>query len=110
MNKIRIVLPREKFKALRGKDIASLLHESLPRVEDTLKAEREEVLLERTAKLEEKLMEMEGEIEELREFYEKALRDKEFMMAERGRLRKENTALRAKVEEKRRELEKVHGS
>jgi len=53
---------------------------------------------------------MEERLDELREFYEKALMDKKFMMAERERLRKENEELRKKVEEKKKELEKVHGS
>ena len=107
---IEIVLPRESFKALKGRDINTLLKERLPKVEETLRAELEEVLREKITKLEEKLREMEGDVEELREFYGKALKDKEFMMAERERLRNENAELRAKVEEKRRELEKVHGS
>ena len=110
MSEIVIVLPKERFKALKGKDINALLRENLLKVEGTLMAEREGALLEKMAKLEEKLREMEGDIEELREFYGKALKDKEFMMAERERLRNENAELRAKVEEKRRELEKVHGS
>ena len=108
--KIEVILPRERFKALKGKDINALLRENLPKVEETLMAGREEFLREKIARLEEKLQKMEGEIGELREFYEKALRDKELMMVERDRLRKENAELRAKFEEKRRELEKVHGS
>ena len=110
MSEIVIVLPKERFKALKGKDINALLRENLLKVEGTLMAEREGALLEKMAKLEEKLREMKGDIEELGEFYKKALRDKELMMAERDRLRKENAELRAKVEEKRRELEKIHGS
>ncbi len=106
---IEIVLPRESFKALKGKDLNALLRENLPKTEETLRAEREEFLREKIAGLEERLLEMRG-LQELREFYEKALNDKEFMMAERDRLRKENAELREKFEEKRRELEKVHES
>ncbi|WP_297487322.1 hypothetical protein [Thermococcus sp.] len=106
---IEIVLPRESFKALKGKDLNALLRENLPKTEETLRAEREEFLREKIAGLEERLLEMRG-LQELREFYEKALKDKEFMMAERDRLRKENAELREKFEEKRRELEKVHES
>ena len=101
MSEIPIVLPKGKFKALKGQDVRELLRKNLPKAEETLKAEREEFLREKMAKLEEKLREMEGEVGELREFYEKALGDKELMMAERDRLRKENAELKAKVDEKR---------
>lgn len=84
MNEIRIVLPREKFKSLNGRDLEALIKEHLPKVEEMLKAEREEILGEKVKALEEKLPEMESELEELREFYEKALRDREFMVAERN--------------------------
>ncbi len=109
MSEILIVLPKESFKALKGKNISALLRENLPKTEETLRAEREEFLREKIAGLEERLLKMEG-LQELREFYEKALRDREFMIAERDRLRRENAELKEKFEEKRRELEKVHKS
>ncbi|WP_010477449.1 hypothetical protein [Thermococcus zilligii] len=108
--KIEVFLSSERFKALKGKDISALLRENLPGAEETLKAEREELLRGKIAKLEEKLREMEGEIGELREFYQKALRDRELMIAEREELRKENAELGAKVGEKKSGLEKVHES
>nr|WP_297508889.1 hypothetical protein [Thermococcus sp.] len=101
MSEILIVLPKESFKALKGKDINALLRENLPKAEETLKAEREEFLRKKITKLEEKLHKMEAEIRELREFYERALRDKELMMAERDRLRKENAELKAELERKK---------
>jgi PII-like signaling protein len=58
MSEILIVVPKEKFKALKGKDVNKLLKTSLSRVGETLKAEREELLRERMTKLEEKLREM----------------------------------------------------
>ncbi|WP_456366778.1 hypothetical protein [Thermococcus sp.] len=102
--RVEIFLPRESFKALKGRDINKLLRERLPKVERTLRAEREEFLREKIAGLEERLLKM-GELQELREFYEKALRDRELMMAERDKLRKENAELREELEGK-----KVHGS
>jgi len=104
-----MILPRDNFKALKGQDVDGIIRKNLPRVEETLKAKREEFLREKVEKLEEKLREMEGDIEELKEFYGKALKDRALMMAERDRLRRENAELRAKVEEKRKE-ENVHGS
>ncbi|ACS33693.1 Conserved hypothetical protein [Thermococcus gammatolerans EJ3] len=101
MSDVVIVLPREKFKSLKGKDIRALIERNLPKVEETLRAEREEFLREKIGKLEEKLREMEGQLNELREFYKKALRDKELMMAERDKLRKENEELRKRLDEKR---------
>ncbi|ASJ11024.1 hypothetical protein A3L12_06760 [Thermococcus sp. P6] len=100
-----VTLDRERFRALKGKNVEEILRDNLKRVEETLMAEREEELLERKGKLEEKLETMLKEVEELREFYRKALADKEFMMAERERLALENADLRKKVEAKRKELE-----
>jgi len=110
MSEIRIVLEKERFRGLRGADINALLRERLPKVEETLQAELEEVLLKRLKKLEEKLDGIEEEIAELREFYEKALADKELLRAECDRLRAENEEFRRKVAEKRGKLENVHGS
>ena len=110
VDEVEVKLPREKFKEIKRKDVNTALQENLPKVEETLRAERERFLRERIARLEEKLRGMEAEIEELKEFYEKALKDKKTMMAERDRLRKENAKLREKLEGKKRELEKVHES
>jgi len=101
MSEVIVILEREKFKELKGRDVVSLILQNLPKVEKTLEAEREEFLREKIGKLKERLERMNSEIEELREFYEKALRDKEFMMAERDRLRVENAELRKKLEGKR---------
>jgi len=102
--KMEVTLSRGGFKALKGKDINALLRKRLPKAEGTLRAEREEFLREKIAGLEERLLRMKG-LQELREFYEKALKDRELMMAELDRLRKENAELRAELERK-----KVHKS
>ncbi len=107
MNEILISLPKKKFKALKDRDINALIEENLPKVEDTLKTEREEFLREKVSKLEEKLHEMEAGIEELREFYEKALKDKDLMTAELERLRRENAELKARFEEERWKVHKM---
>jgi len=52
---VEIILPREKFKSLKGRDVKALIEENLPKVEETLRAEREEFLREKIGKLEEKL-------------------------------------------------------
>lgn len=110
MSKVVLILPKEKFKSLKGKDVKAIIEGNLPKVEDTLKAEHEEFLREKIGKLEEKLEKMRSEIDELREFYGKALRDREFMMVERNKLRKENEELRKKLEENRNHKRTIHGA
>ena len=79
---MEIILPKEKFKELKKLDetgIIKLIEENIEKAEETLKAERESFLNEKKAKLEEKLKEIEEQLEALEMFYEKALKDKEFM-------------------------------
>ncbi|WP_297465784.1 hypothetical protein [Thermococcus sp.] len=102
MKEVLLVLPKDKLRALGGRDIKAMIKENLPKVEETLLAGREEVLLEKMARLEEKLREMEEEMEELGEFYEKALGDRAFLTAERDRIKEENARLRAEFEKNRR--------
>jgi len=101
MSDIVIVISREKFKYLERKDVVSFIRKNLSKAEKTLKAEKEDFLREKITKLEGKLKKISSEIEELREFYEKALWDKKLMMAERDKLRKENEELKKKLKGKR---------
>lgn len=102
MSEIVVVLPKEKFKTLKGRDIEGFIRGNLLKAEETLKAEREEYLREKLRKLEEKLSEIEDQLDELREFYEKAKADKEKFLAVRNELRGgENEKLRKELEEKK---------
>ncbi|NJE25125.1 hypothetical protein E3E22_00465 [Thermococcus sp. MV5] len=103
MGKIEIRVEKEKFKELKNVDITELIKKNLSKAERTLQAEREIFLLKTKVKLEEKLQEIEAELEELRKFYEKALEDKELMLEMRKKLHTENKELKKELEAKKRE-------
>ncbi|RLF89838.1 hypothetical protein DRN43_02950 [Thermococci archaeon] len=101
---MEIRVPKKKFKELQklGKEgIVELIRENLPRVELTLKAEKEEFLIGQRKKLKEKIREMEEELKELERFYEMAVEDRETMMKLKEQLEMENAQLRRELEEKR---------
>ncbi|KPU62961.1 hypothetical protein EP1X_06275 [Thermococcus sp. EP1] len=103
MGKIEIRVEKEKFKELKNADITELIKKNLSKAERTLQAEREIFLLKTKVKLEEKLQEIEAELEELRKFYKKALEDKELMLEIRKKLQTENEELKKELEAKKRE-------
>ncbi|NJF24983.1 hypothetical protein [Thermococcus sp. Bubb.Bath] len=107
-DEMTVVLSKEKFKALKGRDIEELIRDNLAKTEESLKADREEHLRKKLKRLEEKFSEMEGQLNELREFYEKAKKDKEKFMAVRGELREENERLRKELEEKEESSQNVN--
>ncbi|USG99196.1 hypothetical protein K1720_06510 [Thermococcus argininiproducens] len=103
MEKIEIRVEKERFKELKNADITELIKKNLSKAERTLQAEREIFLLKTKVKLEEKLQEIEAELEELRKFYKKALEDKELMLEIRKKLQTENKELKKELEAKKRE-------
>ncbi|CAB49874.1 hypothetical protein [Pyrococcus abyssi] len=100
MKEIIIVVPRKRFKELKNVNIAELIQRNLEKAEITLEAEYINYLLEKRARLLEKLSDMEGKIEELRSYYNKVLQDNLLMKSERERLNKENSTLRRELKSK----------
>ncbi len=100
-NELVLILPRDVVASIKGSDINELLEDRLPKVEESLKAERETFLKRKIEKLEEKLEQLEAELEDVREFYRKALKDREIMKTELQRIQMENAELKKKMEEKR---------
>lgn len=109
---MEIRISKEKFKTLKKlnkDDFLKLIEENLNKAELTLMAEREGFLLKKKEKLEEKFREIEGQLDELKTFYEKALHDRKLMREMAKKLREENLVLKKEMEAKRRALNNKTG-
>lgn len=99
---MEIRVKNEEFKEIKKhrKEIEARFRD-LKGLERTLKELRLRVLLEQRDKLEKRLNELEKEYRELKEFEERALADKEFLMAFRKKLGEENRELTKRLGERK---------